>query len=192
MPTPRLKASLPDSMAQCDMLNLGCGRKRIAEAINLDITPETGPDLVYDLNSLPWPFPEGHFRELLAYDVIEHLDDVVATMEEIHRICHHGALVRITVPHFSCANAFTDPTHRHYFGRFSFDYFTGEHEFSFYTHARFRRRSSQIMFSPTLLNKLIWRLANRYPEEYERRWAWTFPAWFLYVELEVQKNTVPG
>jgi hypothetical protein len=44
------------------------------------------------------------------------------------------------------------------------------------------------MFSSSLINKLVWRLANRYPGTYERRWAWIFPAWYLYFELEVQKD----
>ena len=35
--------------------------------------------------------------------------------------------------------------------------------------------------------KLIWRIANRYPQAFERRWAWLFPAWLLSVELEVIK-----
>jgi hypothetical protein len=34
----------------------------------------------------------------------------------------------------------------------------------------------------------VWRLANRYPAAYERRWAWIFPAWYLYFELEVDKG----
>ena len=182
-------AFVQSELGQRDVLNIGHGRKRLPEAINVDITSTTGPDVVHDLNRLPWPFPDRHFREVLAYDVIEHLNDTVATMGEIHRVCRHGAVVQITVPHFSCANAFTDPTHRHYFGCFSFDYFTGKHEFSFYTSARFNRRSRQIVFAPTLTNKLISRLANRYPAEYERRWAWIFPAWFLYFELEVLKET---
>ena len=50
---------------------------------------ETHPDVTHDLNRVPWPFPDGHFRQVLAYDVIEHLDDVRATMEEIYRICRH-------------------------------------------------------------------------------------------------------
>jgi len=37
------------------------------------------------------------------------------------------------------------------------------------------------------VNKLVRRLANRYPAAYERRWTWIFPAWFLYFELEVVK-----
>jgi len=170
------------------VLNLGCGRKHLPNAVNLDITPDTNPDVVHDLNRRPWPFPDGRFDEVHAYDVFEHLEDVIGTMEEVHRICRPGAVVRITVPHFSCANAFTDPTHRHYFGWFSFHYVTGEHQFSFYTRSRFRRRTSSITFYPSLINRLVGRLANRSPEGYERRWAWMFPAWFLYFELEVVKG----
>lgn len=173
------------------VLNLGSGNKKRPDAVNVDLVESTRPDVVHDLNDRPWPLPEGHFQEVLAHDVIEHLDDVVATMDEIHRVCADGAVVKITLPHFSSSNAFTDPTHRHYFGSFSFHYFTGEHEFSFYTDRVFRTRRREIVFHPTLLNKLVWRLANRWPGGYERRWAWMFPAWFLYFELEVVKAGAP-
>ncbi|MBV8070672.1 MAG: hypothetical protein JO270_12250 [Acidobacteriaceae bacterium] len=169
------------------ILNLGSGEKRRADAFNIDVVPETQPELVLDLNRLPWPLPSDEFHEVLVYDVIEHLDNIVAVMEEIHRVSANGAVVKITVPHFSCANAFTDPTHRHYFSFFSFHYFTGENQWSFYTRRHFKRRASHIHFHPTLINKPIWRLAKRCPEQYERRWAWMFPAWFLSFELEVLK-----
>lgn len=170
------------------VLNLGCGRRRVEGAVNVDVTAETSPDVLHDLNVRPWPFADDSFDEVLAHDVIEHLAETIATLEEIHRVCRRGARVELTVPHFSCSNAFTDPTHRHFFGRFSFGYVTEGHELSFYSRARFVERSCRIIFHPTLLNKLVWRLANRYPAEYERRWAWLFPAWFLSVELEVVKG----
>jgi hypothetical protein len=170
-------------------LNLGCGRRRLPNAVNVDIRAGVGPDVVCDLNKRPWPFRDGQFSAVFAYDIIEHCEDVIATMEEIHRVSSDGALVRITVPHFSCANAFTDPTHKHYLGRGSFDYFTGEHELIFYTLTRFRRIVASIVFAPTLMNKLVHRLANRFPDAYERRWAWIFPAWFVYFELAVVKET---
>ena len=182
------KTTAPLRLLQRESLNLGCGRKYLPEAVNLDFNPETQPDVVHDLNRLPWPLPDGHFREVLAYDVIEHLDDFIPVMEEIHRICRDKAVVRIAVPHFSSPEAYTDPTHRRYFGYLSFDYVTGEHEIEFYTRVRFKKLYSRIIFWPTLLNKLVWRLANRYPEAYERRWAWMFPAWYLYFELEVRKG----
>ena len=110
-----------------DSLNLGCGRKHLPHSVNLDVTPETNPDVLHDLNTLPWPLPDNHFSEVLAYDVIEHLDNFMGAMEEIHRVCRDKAKVKIAVPHFSSAEAYTDPTHRRCFGYFSFDYVTGEH-----------------------------------------------------------------
>jgi SAM-dependent methyltransferase len=170
-----------------DVLNLGCGTKHLPGAVNLDVTAATAPDVVHDLTVFPWPFADGQFAEVHAYDVIEHLGDLLATMSEIHRICKPGARVVITVPHYSCSNAFTDPTHRHYFGYFSFDYFTEGHPLSFYSGARFRVARRQLMFHPTLVNKVVRRLANRYPARYEQRWAWTFPAWYLHFELQALK-----
>ena len=169
------------------VLNLGCGFKRLSDALNVDLRASTGADIVHDLNSIPWPLPDNQFETVLLGDSLEHLKDIVAAMEEIHRVSVRGAIVRITTPHFSSSNSFTDPTHLHHFSYFSFDYFTGEHDFDFYTERRFRRRHAQIIFHPTLVNKLIWRIANRYPQAYERRWAWMFPAWFLTFDLEVIK-----
>ena len=171
-----------------EVLNLGCGRKRIDLAVNVDINPEVGADLVYDLNHRPWPLPDNHFATVHAYDIIEHCSDFIGTMEEIHRTCRNEAAVYVTVPHFSSANAFTDPTHCHFFGYQSFSYVTGDHEFSFYTSRRFRHRVSQLVFQPTLFNKLLHRVANRWPTAYEKRWAWVFPAWFMYFELQVVKG----
>lgn len=173
------------SLTSRSVLHLGAGLKSRVDAVNVDAT---NPDVVHDLDLVPWPFEADRFREVHAYDVIEHLTDIVCTMEEIHRVCTDGALVKITVPHYSCSNAFTDPTHKHYFSSSSFNYFTGDNEFAFYTDRRFRRRVASIVFRPTPVNKVVARLAKRWPVAYERRWAWMFPAWFLYFELEVIKG----
>lgn len=183
---------LPESLRSRHALNLGCGLKPLPGAINIDQVAEVCPDLVLDLGHRPWPLPENHFEEVHAYDVLEHLDDIVGTMEEVHRICRPNAKVILTVPHYSCANAFTDPTHRHYFGAQSFNYFTGENEFAFYSSKRFRKSSTAIIFFPGLINKIVWRFAARHPVSYERRWAWLFPAWFLRFELTVCKEMSQG
>lgn len=171
-----------------EILHLGSGEKYDPLAVNVDLVAATRPDIVHDLDVRPWPLPDNRFSEVRAYDVIEHLDDVVATMEEIHRVCGNGAVVKITVPHFSCCNAFTDITHRHYFSSRSFDYFTGDNEFGFYSECRFRKARADIIFSRSQLNRLVRRVARRYAAAYESRWAWMFPAWFLYFELIVIKT----
>jgi len=174
-------------VADLARLNIGCGKKPMANAVNLDVSDRVSADVVHDLNRTPWPFAAGTFDEVHAYDVLEHVADVPATLDEIHRISRHGAVLHVTVPHFSSANAFTDVTHRHWYGWRSFDPFCTDHALSHYAQARFRRRVTRISFDATLVNRLIFRLANRWPHEYERRWAWMFPAWFLYFELEVAK-----
>ncbi len=157
-------------------------------AVNVDLTKDTNPDVVHDLNVRPWPFDASSFDEVHAYDVIEHLDDVLKTVEEVHRVSRPGAIVHVIVPHFSSDGAFTDPTHRQYFGARTFDYMTEGHPNSFYTRARFRVLTRQIVFRPSLANKIVHRIANRLPQAYEERWTWMFPAWFLFFRLEVVKS----
>jgi len=168
-------------------LHLGSGEKYMPGATNVDLTAGTNPDVVHDLNVRPWPFETSSFDEVHAYDVIEHLDDVLKTVEEIHRVTRPGGVANVIVPHFSSDGAFTDPTHRHYFGARTFDYMTEGHSNAFYTHARFRVLERKIVFRPTLTNKLVHRIANRLPEAYEQRWTWIFPAWFLFFRLEIVK-----
>ncbi len=180
-------AQLSPPLDRRSVLHLGSGNKYDPAAVNVDLIVSTKPDVVHDLDVRPWPLPDDHFREVRAFDVIEHLDDVVAAMGEIHRVCRDGAVVKITVPHYSCCNAFSDITHRHYFSARSFDYFTGDNEFGFYTECQFRKVRAEILFFPSLVNKVVWRLASRFPSQYERRWAWMFPAWYLYFELIVVK-----
>jgi SAM-dependent methyltransferase len=180
---PQLQSSLQGR----SILHLGSGRKYNPNCVNVDLVESTKPDIVHNLDVFPWPLPDDHFQEVWAYDVLEHLDNLILVMEEIHRVCRSGAKVMVTLPHFSSANAFTDITHRHYFSINSFNYFTGENEFDFYTYKRFKKVSGEIVFYPTITNKLVHRFARRWPTSYERRWVWVFPAWFLYFELQVVK-----
>lgn len=168
-------------------LNLGSGNKRVAGAVNVDIVAETRPEVVHDLNSCPWPFANSTFDEILGYDVVEHVTDVIAFMEEVYRVAAPGATVRLTVPHFSSANTWRDPTHRRAFAHGTLDYFCAGHPLSFYSAATYQRLTTHIQFRPSLINKVVSRAANRWPERYEDRWSWMFPAWFVYYELRVLK-----
>src|ERR1700730_15450467 len=118
-------------------LNLGCGRQRRSDCLNVDVRAGLAPDLVLDLDRRPWPLPRNHFEHVYAAVVVEHLADVKGFMEELHEILAPGGMVEITTPHYSCANSYSDPTHRQHLAFFSFDYFTSEHAWNFYTAARF-------------------------------------------------------
>jgi SAM-dependent methyltransferase len=170
-----------------DQLNLGSGRDYLPGWVNLDVTPDTNPDVVHNLNVAPWPFESDRFARVKMFDVLEHLDRPLGALIELHRICAPGARVEIVVPHFSSGNAYTDITHRTFFGYFSLDTVTGEHTHDYYTQIRYRTVRRAIEFYPTPIGKIVSRVANRYPAGYEQRWAWIFPAWFVVFELEVCK-----
>jgi SAM-dependent methyltransferase len=178
-------------LATRDALNLGSGRRYDPVAVNLDRTGETSPDVIHDLEIVPWPFPDGRFGRVEAVDIIEHLSDPLGAMSEIHRITRPGARVHIVVPHFSSANAYTDLTHRGFFGYRSFDNVTGESVHDYYTDRRFIMRSRRIWFYDDPLSRVVQRLAARNPDLYERYWAWRFPAWFIDFELETGAKVTP-
>jgi len=170
------------------VLDLGAGRDRSAPgAVTVDRSAGTKPDILHDLDHYPWPIETASFDTIVCKEVIEHLVDVVRAMEEMHRIGRPGARVLITTPHFSCANSFTDPTHRRHLGWFSFDYFTAENQWDFYTTARFRLVRRRLHFYGRYKNLHVSWLANRFPRFYEEHLAWIFPAWYLSFELEVVK-----
>jgi len=76
-----------------------------------------------DLDRLPYPFADNSFDRLLAIHVIEHVADVMATMEEFHRLVRPHGTVRIETPHYTDFSSFCDPTHRSHLNSFSFRYF---------------------------------------------------------------------
>ncbi len=178
-----------------DVLHLGCGHRLIAGAVNVDMRAGVGADVVHDLNQRPWPFPDNRFGAVIATHVIEHLHDTVAVMEEIHRVCRHGATVKIVTPHFSSPTAFTDPSHCRYFGYCSFHFFTGEYPNPFGDPPRFRRRNTRLVITPMRLrifSRIGVGLANWNPQRYERRFAVFFPATEVRNELVVVKDHPPA
>ena len=170
------------------VLNLGAGLDRsIPGAVTVDLVAKTQPDVVHDLDIYPWPFETDSFDQVICREVVEHLGDVIKAMEEMHRVTRAGGLVHIVTPHYSCSNSYTDPTHRRHLGYFSFDYFTDENQWGFYSEARFRMKRREIQFYGRYKNAPQKWLANRHPRLYEERFAWIFPAWYLVFDLEVVK-----
>lgn len=185
----RPEADDPKTLRQ---LNLGCGRDKRPDCLNVDFNPAVEPDLVWNLDRRPFPLARSGFDTIYVKDVVEHVEDLMGFMEEVHELLAPGGTVVITTPHFSCANAFTDPTHRRQLGYFSFDYFTDGSAWSFYSSFRFDIARRLLVFHNGVLDRVVARIANRHPAYYERRLAWLFPAWFLIFELVARKDGAPG
>lgn len=109
-------------------LNLGCGARKKAGFLNLDISDEFSPDIICDLEK-GVPFKDDSIDEIRASHVLEHLRDTIFVMNEIWRVCKNNAIVHIEVPHQASMMAFADPTHQRVFNEESFKYFcyNGEH-----------------------------------------------------------------
>ena len=120
-------------------LDVGCGIRKFPGAIGIDLNSASAADVLVDLDRFPYPFADRCFDNLRAIHVIEHLTDVVRTMEEFHRLVRNGGRIRIETPHYTDYSSFCDPTHKHHLNSFSFRYFGEDHGgFGYYTEARIR------------------------------------------------------
>jgi len=175
-------------MREPRVLEVGAGLTRHPPgSVTLDRAVAARPDILHDVDVVPWPIADSSFDLIRCYDVLEHVSDLVAVMQEVHRVGAPGARVEITTPHYSSPNSWTDPTHRLHLGYASFDYFVEGHALDFYTPARFAIRERRIRFRNTLKGRLVEQAANRWPAFYEEHLAWVLPAFYLRFVLEVRK-----
>lgn len=127
------------------VLDVGCGRNKFRGAIGIDSNPLTHADVIANLDQFPFPFRDNSFREIRAIHVIEHLADVIGTMEEFHRMLEPGGQVVIVTPHYTDFSSFCDPTHRSHLNSFSLRYFGEDNAgYGYYTQARFREISTHV------------------------------------------------
>ena len=126
-------------------LDVGCGINKLAGAIGIDRNPSSRADVICDLDRFPYPFRDSSFDKLRAIHVIEHVSDVIKTMEEFHRLVRAGGEVFIVTPHYTDFSSFCDPTHRWHLNSFSLRYFGQDHGgFGYYSGARFEETSVRV------------------------------------------------
>jgi predicted SAM-dependent methyltransferase len=158
------------------ILDVGCGNRKHPGSIGIDINPDTDVDIVHDLNIFPYPFEDSLFDEIYMDNVLEHLDNIISVMEELHRISKKGGSIKVIVPYFRAKWAFIDPTHRHFFTTDSFSYFDPTHIHNkLYNYSKAAFSIEKIVFNENIVHKGIWRFfvapvklfANRRPVIYE-------------------------
>lgn len=172
------------------VLDVGCGKRKIEEnSVGIDKSADSAADVIWDLDSYPWPLEANQFDRVYMSHIIEHLKDVIQAMAEVHRVAKPGAEVFITTPHFSSHNSYVDPTHTRHLAAGSFDYFTGK---SFPTFAgapfRFTVVETRLTFGGNLILDNLGRLiAGCSLGWYERHAAWILPARDIHCQLRVEK-----
>lgn len=96
-------------------LNLGCGYDRREGFLNVDKRGACEPDLVLDLEALPWPWPADSVDEILLKHTLEHLgrdpETYLGIVRELWRVSRNGATITIVVPHPRHDHFLNDPTH---------------------------------------------------------------------------------
>lgn len=125
-------------------LNLGCGNQPKKDAINHDLFAHSPfIDVVWNLNNLPWPWPDEAFEHVWALSVFEHLElRLLDAMNEAWRILVPNGIAEIKLPYWGSDSAYSDPTHRYVAGEGimdAFDPYTERgKEYLFYTPFKWR------------------------------------------------------
>jgi glycosyltransferase involved in cell wall biosynthesis len=83
----------------------------------------TGKGIVCNLDG-PWKVKDSSVGILRAHDAIEHLRDPVHMMNEAYRVLAPGGWLMISVPSTNGLGAFCDPTHKSFWNKLSFRYYT--------------------------------------------------------------------
>lgn len=173
-------------------LHLGCGTRKQPGTVGVDRVRLREVDVLWDLNRRPYPFRSNSFDSVYLVEILEHLDDVYGVLAEVQRLCRPGADVFITTPHFSSVNAYSDPTHKHYFSTHALDNcIWGRESFQFYTDLRFElvEISLGIPGAGGPLRRIAHSFINRFQSFYEKHLIYLFPVHALYFHLRVAKKS---
>jgi len=179
------------------VLELGCGpNRRIPGSIGIDILDLESVDIVTDLNQGLSFIPSDSVDEIYSFHFLEHLDNLAAFMKEIHRVLKKGGKKIGKVPHSVNPYFFSDPTHKTFFGLYTFCYFSKSYKYrrkvpNFYNEIDFEISVNRIiMHSEFPLRKFFKKIWQKFfnsntwlLEYYEENMVYIFPPYELYFEL---------
>ena len=104
-------------------LNIGAGYlNRKQDEVALDIDFACKPDVCGDVQDLP--FKDSSFDSIYACHCLEHIQNIVRTMNECWRVLKKDGKFNIRVPLFPTVGSIADPSHVRFFIVPTFDYFT--------------------------------------------------------------------
>jgi SAM-dependent methyltransferase len=97
------------------VVDVGCGSyKQVREAIGVDRYAHKGVDLVTDLEH-GTPLRSDSVDHIFAVHVLEHVNNLVGLMNDLHRVLRETGILHIMVPYWRHSVAVADPTHVRFF-----------------------------------------------------------------------------
>ena len=181
-------------------INLGCGNNYKEGWINVDFNKKVKADIYRDITQIPLFFKGNFADEILLDNVLEHIphEKFFPFLEELHRICKDGAIIKIYVPHYSGMYSSKHLTHYKHFGVGTFDIMREEACFNAerYSTTRFKLIKERLLFfHHNLANfKFLSKLKINWLFNFSRAWKQLMerfnPFGFdeIYYELEVKKK----
>lgn len=189
----KLAKEVRGNVPNTKIIDIGCSMGKLEGAIGIDLRrhplldKSLTTDIIGNIND-PFPIKSNSFDLILANNIIEHVQNVVTTMEEIHRIGKKNSLVVIRTPHFSHPESYRDPTHRWSFTWETFDYFIeGDPKSSMYTDRKFKYQKKELLFGSGFngkVGRLISKLSMR---RYEKYYCKSYPSNGIYCLLKTIK-----
>ncbi|MBW8015794.1 MAG: methyltransferase domain-containing protein [Planctomycetes bacterium] len=183
-------------------VEVGCGRKKKAGRIGIDISDLPGVDIVADIEEGLSFIPDCSVDAVHSRSVLEHVNNFEELMREIIRVLKPDGKAYIYVPHFSSPYFYSDYTHCRPFGLYTFYYFVNTEDQpsrkvpDYYsdvkirvTRLRLKFRSSFKVLNP--FRKLFGRIINLHPrlqEFYEENLCYMFPCHGIEVVFEPVKS----
>jgi ubiquinone/menaquinone biosynthesis C-methylase UbiE len=119
------KKGVLDGALPADLrIEVGCGpTKRYADSIGVDAIDYPTVDVVGDARDILDRLPAECAQLISSEHFFEHVDDVPAMLRSMTRVLKKGGTLRVVTPHFSNPFFYSDPTHRAYFGLYTFAYY---------------------------------------------------------------------
>ena len=177
------------------VLNLGCGNKKndfpefsqAIEVVGVDLSNISDADILHNLDNFPYPLESDYFDLVIMQDVVEHLENVPGTLNEVYRVCKNGAELRLRTPHYAGYYAYGDQTHKRFFSIYAFDGFNADKPNLLYTESRFKFLERTIEF-PKLwrITGVAW-LANKFSHRWEQLFAYIFRPENIYFRMKAIK-----
>lgn len=139
----------------------------------------------FDFTTFPWPISDNTYDLIVCQNVLEHLPNTTKTLEELNRIANHNSKVFIETPHYTWLDTHRHYKHHHRFSYGSFDFFLKDNR---YCQTDFVAAEKYLFFDDLTFLLGVGFIANLFPNLYEKRLAFIFPAISFHVTFHVNKD----